>query len=248
MNDLLTTRQVQDLLKVDRITIYRMLLDGRLRGVKIGQQWRFPAHEVDRLIRPESSEALPSSTNLTPIFPTHCVQTIQDLFSEVAQVSSITIDRDGNPITNISLPSRLYTLLNETRFGHQAHLALFSSIAKAALDGSTYFTCTSGLQHIAAPIVDRDTTVGFFLIGQFYWHAPDQREEQDRVRRLAYTHNLPVDMVFEAAREIPVIPSGMHQQMEKWPQAASRAIQSILLERSNFMDRLQKIANLTQIS
>jgi excisionase family DNA binding protein len=39
----LTTRQVQNILQVDRITIYRMLQDGRLKGVKIGQQWRFPA-------------------------------------------------------------------------------------------------------------------------------------------------------------------------------------------------------------
>ena len=49
MDNLLTTRQVQDRLKVDRITIYRMLQDGRLRGVKIGQQWRFPEKEIERL-------------------------------------------------------------------------------------------------------------------------------------------------------------------------------------------------------
>ena len=41
MDDLLTTRQLQDLLQVDRITIYRMLHDGRLRGFKVGGQWRF---------------------------------------------------------------------------------------------------------------------------------------------------------------------------------------------------------------
>ena len=41
MDVLLTTREVLDMLKVDRITIYRMLQDGRIKGVKIGQQWRF---------------------------------------------------------------------------------------------------------------------------------------------------------------------------------------------------------------
>ncbi|MGB9754636.1 helix-turn-helix domain-containing protein [Roseiflexus castenholzii] len=41
MNDLLTTREVQDLLKLDRTTVYRMLKEGRLTGVKVGQQWRF---------------------------------------------------------------------------------------------------------------------------------------------------------------------------------------------------------------
>ncbi len=49
MEDLLTTREVQELLKVDRITIYRMLQDGRLHGMKIGQQWRFPKR-VERLL------------------------------------------------------------------------------------------------------------------------------------------------------------------------------------------------------
>ena len=49
MDDLLTTRQVQQLLKVDRITVYRMVQDGRLKGIKIGQQWRFPLSEVEHL-------------------------------------------------------------------------------------------------------------------------------------------------------------------------------------------------------
>jgi excisionase family DNA binding protein len=53
MTDLLTTRQVQEILKVDRITIYRMLQDGRLKGVKIGQQWRFARREVERLLQQE---------------------------------------------------------------------------------------------------------------------------------------------------------------------------------------------------
>lgn len=47
MDDLLTTRQLQDLLRVDRITIYRMLNDGRLRGFKVGGQWRFSPREVE---------------------------------------------------------------------------------------------------------------------------------------------------------------------------------------------------------
>ena len=50
VNDLLTSRQVQEILKVDRITVYRMLNDGRLKGVKIGQQWRFHNSEVERLL------------------------------------------------------------------------------------------------------------------------------------------------------------------------------------------------------
>ena len=50
MGDLYTVKQVQDLLKVDRITVYRMLQDGRLKGIKIGHQWRFNASELEHLL------------------------------------------------------------------------------------------------------------------------------------------------------------------------------------------------------
>lgn len=51
MDDLLTTRQLQELLQVDRITIYRMLNDGRLQGFKVGGQWRFSRQAVELWLR-----------------------------------------------------------------------------------------------------------------------------------------------------------------------------------------------------
>ena len=42
----LTTREMQDLINVDRSTVYRMAEDGRLPGIKVGRQWRFPAARV----------------------------------------------------------------------------------------------------------------------------------------------------------------------------------------------------------
>jgi excisionase family DNA binding protein len=98
-DDLLTTRQVLEILKVDRITIYRMLNDGRLKGVKVGQQWRFPRQEIERI----AGGALPPPEPVQPetnnTFPTHCVQAIQDLFSDVAAISALVIDVDGEPVT-----------------------------------------------------------------------------------------------------------------------------------------------------
>jgi len=35
-------------LQVDRVTIYRMLEDGRLRGFNVRGEWRFHRHEVER--------------------------------------------------------------------------------------------------------------------------------------------------------------------------------------------------------
>ena len=42
----LTARDVQELIRVDRSTIYRMAESGRLPAIKVGRQWRFPADAV----------------------------------------------------------------------------------------------------------------------------------------------------------------------------------------------------------
>ena len=97
MNDYLTTRQVLDILKVDRITIYRMLQDGRIKGFKIGQQWRFPLQEVERLVGGTIPQSEPFQPETSTNFPTHCVQTIQDLFSEVGH---IRVKPDGKRVTH----------------------------------------------------------------------------------------------------------------------------------------------------
>jgi hypothetical protein len=44
-----------------------------------------------------------------------------------------------------------------------------------------------------------------------------------------------------------VIPPEQHAKVESWPFTAARAINSILRERVGFIERLQQIANLTQI-
>ena len=244
MTDLLTTRQVQDILKVDRITIYRMLQDGRLKGIKIGQQWRFPQQVVDRLLN--SDVDLPSNVDLG--FPTHCIQTIQNLFAEISLISALVLDMQGQPLTQVSHPTRFCQLLNSTSTGHDACLASWQDFARDSATGSKFFTCQAGLHYVGAPIFQQDTQIGLFLAGQFYWQPPDVSEETERMRRLASEHNLPLDDLQAAADEIPVIDTKQHDRVKTWPFTAVQAIQGILYERLCFAERLQQIADLTQFS
>ncbi len=252
MTDLLTTRQVQDLLKVDRITVYRMLQDGRLKGVKIGQQWRFHSEEVERMLRinlPVSVSA--ENTDDDKNFPTHCVQTIQDLFADISQISAVVVDMSGYPLTEVSHPTRFCKMLMDSPTGLQACRASWQAFARDSQpnngsNGNKFFTCQAGLQYIGAPIFDKDAQIGLFLAGQFYWQSPDPREEVERVRRLAAAYSLPFGTLQAAAREVPVIDPAEHARVETWPFTAARAIQSILHERLCFVERLQQIADLTQ--
>jgi excisionase family DNA binding protein len=248
MEELLTTRQVLELLKVDRITVYRMLQDGRLKGVKIGQQWRFPQREVQRLLGHEPAAIEPVQMEPNPNFPTHCVQTIQDLFSEVSQISALVIDTQGEPLTELSQPSAFYQAITRSPAGREAYRDTWRLIAQQSASGSKFFTCQAGLHYAGAPILDEEKPLGWFLVGQFYWQAPDVHEEGERIRRLASAFDLAQADLQAAAREIRVIEPDQQARVEAWPFTAARAVQSILHERIGFMDRLQQIASLTQYS
>ena len=127
MSDYYTVKQIQSLLKVDRITIYRMLQDGRLKGIKIGHQWRFAKAEVDRLLgisNPEEDQS-ETSSNL----PIHCIQTIQNLFSDISQLSALVVDMQGNPLTNISYPCAFCTRIISSPAGREACKESWKTIA-----------------------------------------------------------------------------------------------------------------------
>lgn len=52
---LLTALEVQQLLSIDRSTVYRMAEDGRLPAIRVGRSWRFPAGRIHALLSSQSS-------------------------------------------------------------------------------------------------------------------------------------------------------------------------------------------------
>lgn len=250
MTDLYTVRQVQQILKVDRITIYRMLNDGRLKGIKIGQQWRFPHTEIDRLLGvPESTEPIPESEPglIDNTFPTHCIQTIQNLFADISRIGAVVVDLNGDNLTTFSRPCAFCSLMMTSPSGRAACKACWKDTAENAPSTSS-FTCHAGLNYLAAPIYDRGNQIGALITGQFYWQAPDRYEETERVQQLARTHHIDPAQLQNAALEIQVLPVEKHAQIENWPKSTVEAMHSILNERSGFLDRLKQIANLTQLA
>lgn len=246
MEDLLTARQVQDILKVDRITVYRMLQDGRLKAVKIGQQWRFPRSAIERLISGETPAA--PAAGETGSLPVHCIQTIQNLFSDVSQLAAVMVDLQGAPLTEVSQPCRFCTLLQESESGRQACQADWAEFSRRSQQGETTFTCHAGLNYIGARIFDNGEQVGLFLLGCFRWQPHTPEELGTLTRALAFTHQLSPQAVEEAVRQVPVLAPARRVELEGWSQAVASAIHSILKERTGFLNRLQQIAHLTQVS
>jgi excisionase family DNA binding protein len=133
MTEMLTAKEMQDLLQVDRSTIYRMAEAGQLPAVKVGKQWRFPGDLVESWLKNQTAptpvanvgfRSLPNSGSLNApgdfasMLPLDCVQLIQDAFAEALDVMLVVTDLDGQPITQVSNEIPLYRLLAQTENGH----------------------------------------------------------------------------------------------------------------------------------
>lgn len=115
---LLTTKQVQELFRVDRSTIYRMAEDGRLPAVKVGRQWRFPSDRVESLLG-ESAESTSAPTNggaakdqsaaLDTVLPPDTAQAVADLAADLFGVMAVVTDMTGRALTTVSNPCGYFT-------------------------------------------------------------------------------------------------------------------------------------------
>lgn len=47
---LMTVAEVIACLRISRVTLRRLMRDGRIRGFKLGSQWRFHATDIRRII------------------------------------------------------------------------------------------------------------------------------------------------------------------------------------------------------
>jgi excisionase family DNA binding protein len=247
MNELLTAREVQDLLKIDRTTIYRMLKDGRLTGVKVGKQWRFARQELEELLSGEDAAEDTPPARLADVLPLHCLQPIQDVFADVAGVGAVTNAPDGQPLTQLSNGCRFCTLIQSSPSGRQACIASWRRLAAQPERRPAFVACHAGLQYARARIELDGELIALLIAGQFYTDTPDSDEVTRRIERLAATHNLDLDALTEAAREIPTLDQRTRAKLSAWLERVASTFETIGRERSVLMGRLRRIAAMSTL-
>lgn len=249
MNDLLTTREVQDLLKLDRTTVYRMLKEGRLAGVKVGQQWRFHRREVEALLQGASpaaaghSAAVDGSRNahpLTPIpLPLHCVQAIQDVFADLARVGAVTTSTGGEPLTQVSNGCRFCALIQATEAGSAACRASWRALAARSDRTLRIATCHAGLKYIHARIEVDGHPAAMLIAGQF--RVDDALLD---TQRLARDVGVDPGALAEALDEVTILDERMRAQLGVWLQKVAHTFEEIGRERAAMISRLRAISDL----
>ena len=254
MDDLLTTRQLQELLKLDRVTIYRMLASGRLQGFKVGGQWRFSRHEIENWLQvrqvPAASKPAPEApapTSSTQALPLSCVRAIQELAAEATDVATVTTDPQGIPLVEVSHSCPFCTLIRSTQEGRRR-------CSRSWLSGGDgqMTTCHAGLLCTSVPIVVDRQQVGLAAACQFQTEASRSAVRPEKgplphILTLAKDLGLSSGELQSASAHVWILASDQLPRVVALVRRMASTFSEIGQERLGLINRLQVISEMSQL-
>lgn len=100
--DLLTADEVSTRLAVDRSTVYRMAMDGRLRAVKVGSQWRIPPAALEEVLAGHVTGAPRAADTHVPLRAAR--EAVLASVAPLLGVMMVVTDMDGRLLTDVVNP------------------------------------------------------------------------------------------------------------------------------------------------
>jgi len=133
----------------------------------------------------------------------HLLQTFQDNFATGMNIASVTVDKDGSPVTKpSSYTSFCINFTHSTKVGDdRCALSHKKGGEEAARLKKPYiYTCHAGLIDFAAPILIEDQLIGTILGGQILTSTP----EESKYRKTANEIGVNEDRYVDAVKKISV--------------------------------------------
>lgn len=244
MDELITTKQVQELLQVDRITVYRMLKDGRLNGVKVGKQWRFHQSDIENLLKNGTHGQPPPKPEYSPneVLPIHCIQVIQDVFAEMNNIGVVTTDIAGEPITEISNTCQYCGLILASPEGKAACEDSWQQLAELPGKGPEFMTCHAGLQCGRAQIELHGELTAILVGSQYLDEGMDEATLNDLAENASDLYDIDLNKLKAATKTIYSLNADRQKQVGEWLERVAETFQIIAHERADLLGRLKNIA------
>lgn len=266
MANFLTTRQLQEILQVDRTTIYRMADSGRIPGMKVGNQWRFPRTQIEAWLKTQNPAATVDMTvEITPnifgtkpvlagkqtaqmslkdLFPVDCVQLIQDTFADTLGVMILITDLDGTPITRPSNPCGLFTAMEKSPNAHRRCLQLWADLARKPSLQPTFTRSHLGLMCARGLIRVGLELKAMLVVGGI---APSDWPPSE-AELLAIAEDLDVDpgLIRQELDDVFVVEPDEQQRILSTVQRIADIMAHIATERSALFAQLQEVTALPQ--
>ncbi len=253
MTEMLTAKEMQTLLQVDRSTIYRMAESGQLPALKVGKQWRFPADQIENWFHLQTTSPFPAqqaeaptsqnSQDLVSLLPLDCVQLIVDTFADLLGVMLVVTDLDGYPITKPSHACGLFRAIQEKPPALQRCIHSWRDLA-TAIDLEPQFSQSHlGLLCARAMIRVGAELKGMVVAGCV---APDEWPPSfDKMNLMAEDFGVDAELLWPRIDEVYFLDGEQRQHVLSYLQRIANVVAHIVNERKALIGRLAAIADLT---
>ncbi len=253
---LLTTRELEELLQLDRVTIYRMVKDGELPALRVGGQWRFSSEAIDAWLKaqhgdlPTQPEVVSAAVDLDTLplidlVPLVTLQTIQNQFAQLLGLAAFITDLEGQPLATCSQCSRFCRLVHTRPEGMAACQASWRSIAQLDEEGAAIHVCHAGIQYASAPVSVGGRRFGLVTAGQFLTVAPDPDAFRQAALATGARIGVSGEQLAAAMDSIKIVSHDTALQITALLQTIANAISSIGYQGYQARQTLAQIAQLT---
>lgn len=257
MAEMLTAKDIQAMLQVDRSTVYRMAESGQLPAIKVGKQWRFPVEQIDswfrlRMTTPPVTavpqpQAIPPERphDLASLIPLACVQVIQDSFADLLGVMLVVTDMEGNPITEASHPCGLFLTISQQPDAIQKCIQSWHDLA-TAIDLTPKFS----LSHLGLLCARSMIRVGTELKGMVIAGciAPDEWPPSPaEVEDMAAEFGVEPGIMTRHLHDVYHLEAEQKAEVLAFLPRIANILAHIVDERKTLVSRLEAIASLTQL-
>jgi len=257
MADLLTTKQLQEILQVDRTTIYRMADSGRIPAIKVGNQWRFPSQQIETWLQSQSStvsiintpandgESVAADIELRQLFPIECIQLVQDSFADILQVMILVTDMDGDLITEPSNACGFFVAADESPEARKRCLENWVRMAHEPALTPRFVRSHLGLLCARGLIPVDGEIKAMLVLGGI---APKQwPPEENELHEIADDLGLSVNTLEDHVNDVHTLSEEAQEIVLPFVQRIADILAHIVNERNDLFQRLNRIAEITKL-
>lgn len=143
---------------------------------------------------------------INEIIDMHSLQDIQDKFSKMTNLSAVTVDRYGSPVTAPSNFTRFCNLLRTSKEGYNRCINCDAEggLKSMMLKKPIVYTCHAGLTDLTAPIIVNGVYLGAMLCGQVF--VEDHKNKSTiNLKKLSKELELPLEELEASLDEIKAL-------------------------------------------
>jgi PTS system nitrogen regulatory IIA component len=250
MTSLLTAKELQALLQVDRSTIYRMAESGRIPAIKVGRQWRFPSEQITSWLGTPGTprddvkaveSPIPNGT-LQSLLPTEYVDSMAELLGQLLGVMVVVTDMDGRPISKAANPCGLFEAINENDDAVARCVVSWKQLADQIDLQPRFAPSHMGLLCARSYVRVGTELKGMVLVGGI---APDSwPPNATELDAIAEAFGAPPQLVKNRVHEVFQLDEEGRQRVLSFLPRMAQMLSQIATERTNHLARLDAIATL----